>query len=90
MDFRSVLLFTQTRACGKANRAMADTSIEKFIDTITTPVEDVKMIDSAIYRVLGGMKKPDLGSAKISTGPTAVLESTVEDGGGNGFLATLC
>lgn len=69
---------------------MADHSIDKFVNTITSPYEEVKMNDDVLGRVLAGMKNPDLKSAKISIGPTAVLEYPVADGGGTGMLAELC
>jgi len=31
-----------------------------------------------------------LKACKVSTGPTAVLNSTVKEGGGTGFLAHIC
>jgi hypothetical protein len=43
VDERTLLLFTQTRACGKADNQMGADSLKKFLTTITSDYQKVWM-----------------------------------------------
>jgi hypothetical protein len=69
---------------------MADISVDKFVDVISQDYGRIDYDPFVLDRVVGNMVKPDYSSAKISLGPTAVLESTSADGGGTAFLSRIC
>lgn len=69
---------------------MAEKSLAKFLNTIQQQagevIPDIEVMDKVLVKV----QKPNLRACKISTGPTAVLQSTSKEGGGKAFLAKLC
>jgi len=68
---------------------MGENSLNKFIKTITSDYHKVILNPTTLDNTIN-LSRFDIGSAKISTGPTSVMESTVEMGGGTGFLSELC
>jgi len=89
-DFgRYVLLWTQTRATGLADNKMLQTSIEKFISTVSTPSEKVQMDPAVLIETLGGARDADPSKAVLSVGTTACLEKTRAKGGKTTFLQQL-
>lgn len=69
---------------------MADAAIDKFVSCVRSGFSKIDLHEDKMLRVLSGLKSPDMGAAKISVGPTSVLESSVRDGGGTGFLSKIC
>jgi hypothetical protein len=89
-QYMYVLMWSQTRGTGLANGEMQAKSLEKFVNTITKPSDEITMDGLTLLDITEGARYSRGVTAKLSIGPTAVLESTRQAGGGTAFVESLC
>jgi hypothetical protein len=87
--YQRVLVITQTRNVGLADRTMAELSLAKFVTTVTTPAEEIKLDYDLLKPTVGFCLNVSGAYAKVSCGPTACLESTRQTMGQTGLLMYL-
>ena len=84
------LIWSQTRATGLADSAMAEQSVQKFKAVITAPYGYIPLDQSVLDRCTWRAKFITGKPARISSGPSSCLESTRQKGGLTGELSRIC
>jgi len=76
-----LMLVTQSRSTGLADKAMIDQSIEKLVETVTLPSRQILLETRSLSRVCAFAGYSSSNLAKLSAGPSGCLEVPREDGG---------
>jgi hypothetical protein len=84
------LIWSQTRACGLADSVMQEASIKKFRETISQPPKWIEMDYDILSKCTFRAKFATGHPVRLSSGPSACIESTRQNHGLTGELDRIC